>query len=180
MEERDGPLVLAALKPMLKDRVGDFDERAFGHAKFKQLMMEAEREGYVRLITEGLVDWVIAADADPDTVVEREETNGLGYSSGPSYYVPPAGSQDSFEMLPKNLRHQIIRFSNSLDLNSRYITFRYLSQNLSEQPWMHLDYSGLVSALNSAVDIGCSRAPPTRTSTYILGCGASFRRSSST
>ena len=154
VEERDGPLVLAALKPMLKERVGDFDERAFGHAKFKQLMMQAEREGYVRLITEGLVDWVIPADADPDTVVEREEADGVGYSSGPSYYVPPAGSQDSFEMLPENLRSQIIRFSNSLDLNSRYVTFRYLSQNLSEQPWMHLDYNSLVSALNSAVDIG--------------------------
>ena len=154
VEERDGPLVLAALKPMLSARVGEFDERAFGHAKFKQLMMQAEREGYVRLITEGLVDWVIPAGAEPDAVVERDEADGLEFDSVRSYYVPPAGSQDSFEMLPENLRHQIIRFSNSLDLNSRYVTFRYLSQNLSEQPWMHLDYSGLVSALNSAVDMG--------------------------
>ena len=53
VEDQNGPLVLAALKPMLAQKVEDFQERKFGHAKFKPLVMEAGDAGYVRVVTEG-------------------------------------------------------------------------------------------------------------------------------
>ena len=55
--DQKSPIVLAALKPLLTHRMEDFDESRFGHTKFKPLVMDAYDRGYVKVVTEGPVDW---------------------------------------------------------------------------------------------------------------------------
>ena len=215
-------LVLAELKPKLSQRIGGFDERDFGYAKFKPLVMDAQDAGYVRVVTEGLVDWVMPADSDFENVDEPSESmdaddeqpyampqydDGDGYAppqyddgetyAPPQYgdretyapprysdrettYAPPRyGDRDSytpsyaggdgygtsrygdrdmtFDTLPDSVRHQIVKFCDSLERRSRYVTFTYLVQNLSQQPWMQLDREMLRSAVNSAIQMDMFR-----------------------
>ena len=212
--EQNRPLVLAALKPHLSQRMGGFDEREFGYLKFKPLVMDAQDAGYVRVMTEGLVDWVMPIHSDFQNVDEpSEEDDGMddrsyspasdrsysapeyggggaserSYSPAPEYggaqteygardaYQPPRyadapryGERDSyssspyysgerdttFEKLPQSVRHEMIDFCESLERRSRYVTFTYLIQNLSQQPWMQLDRDLLRSAINSAIQTG--------------------------
>ena len=226
------PLVLAALKPLLAQRVGAVDERKFGYVKFKPLVMDAEDAGYVRVVTEGLVDWVMPADSDFQNVDEPSESEGMDdraypateydeddqdayqppteydeddrdayqppteyggdreiyrptteyggdreiyrptteygaardayqpprYSSDRDSYSPYMGDRDmTFDALPDGVRRQMLDFCDGLEKRSRYLTFTYLLQNLSQQPWMQLDRELLRSALNSAIQIGMFR-----------------------
>ena len=211
------PLVLAALKPVLAQRLGSFDERKFGYAKFKPLVMDAQDAGYVRVVTEGLVDWVMPVHSNFENVDEPDESAaGMDdqqpysppqYDDGDDYaptqyaadrgayspaptqyggerdsYAPTryAGDRDSYaaprygerdyyspqyggdrdmtlETLPDSVRREIIRFCDSLEKRSRYVTFTYLLQNLSQQPWMQLDRDLLRSSLNSAIQMGLFR-----------------------
>ena len=153
VEDQNGPLVLAALKPMLAQKVEDFQERKFGHAKFKPLVMEAEDAGYVRVVTEGLVDWVMPVDTHFDSVDEDAEDT-IGFEHTPGFSQGERGGPGAFELLPGSIKGDIIRFSDSLEQRSRYVTFTYLSQNLSQQPWIQLEYNYLVNAINSAIDEG--------------------------
>ena len=154
VEDQNGPLVLAALKPMLAQKVEDFQERKFGHAKFKPLVMEAGDAGYVRVVTEGLVDWVMPVDTHFDSVDEdAEDTIGFDHTPG-GFNQGERGGPGTFDLLPGSIKGDIIRFSDSLEQRSRYVTFRYLSQNLSQQPWIQLEYNYLVNAINSAIDEG--------------------------
>ena len=153
VEDQNGPLVLAALKPMLAQKVEDFQERKFGHAKFKPLVMEADDAGYVRVVTEGLVDWVMPVDKHFDSVDEDVEDT-IGFDHTPGFYQGERGGTGTFDQLPGSIKSDIIRFTDSLEQRSRYITFRYLTQNLSQQPWMQLEYNYLVNAINSAIDDG--------------------------
>ncbi len=154
VEDQHGPLVLAALKPMLAQKVEDFHERKFGHAKFKPLVMEAEDAGYVRVVTEGLVDWVMPVDTDFDSVDEDDAEDAIGFEHGQGLTQGDQSGPGDFDLLPGSIAEDIIRFCDSLEQRSRYITFRYLSQNLSQQPWMQLEYGYLVNAINSAIDEG--------------------------
>ena len=153
VEDQNGPLVLAALKPVLAQKVEDFQERKFGHAKFKPLVMEAEDAGYVRVVTEGLVDWVMPVDTHFDSVDEEAE-DSIGFDHTPGFNQGERSGPVTFDLLPGSIKGDIIRFSDSLEQRSRYVTFRYLSQNLSQQPWMQLEYNYLVNAINSAIDEG--------------------------
>ena len=288
--QRNRPLVLAALKPLLVQRMGGFDERKFGYLKFKPLVMDAEDAGYVRVVTEGLVDWVMPADSDFQNVDEPSESEGMDapaypaaeygdddrdayqpaaeygddqdaqpateyggdddsgsyqpaaeygddqdaqpateygggdrdpYTGGRSYsaggygggyggggggygggYGGGGGDRDPYtgggrsysaggyaiggggggyqpyqrysdrdssyssymgdrevtlESLPDSVRHQIVKFCDSLERRSRYVTFSYLVQNLSQQPWIQLDRDMLRSVVNSAIQMDMFR-----------------------
>ncbi len=159
VESHGKPMVMAAIKPTLSQRIGEFQERNFGHSKFKPLVLQAQAAGYVRVVTEGLVDWVMPVNADFDRVDEDDDTQDMEFDSGHhaigfGYGQGREDSSQTFDTLPESLRYDIIRFSNSLELRSRYITFRYLSQNLGQQPWMQLDFGYLWRALDSAVEMG--------------------------
>lgn len=284
------PLVLAALKPLLTQRMGDIDEGNFGYVKFKPLVMDAQDAGYVRVVTEGLVDWVLPADTDFQNVDEPSESEGMDspaypaaseydggerdayppsteyddgdddrdtyqppaateydgggddrdayqppatdygnrdrdsyqpaaatdygdrdrdayqpraveyggdrdpYTGGRSYssstgyggdrdpytggyggdrggyqpyqsrysdrdsYSPYGGERDlTVETLPDSVRRELLTFCDSLERRSRYVTFTYLVQNLSQQPWMQLDRELLRSAVNSAIQMDIFR-----------------------
>ena len=57
--------LLTSLKQRLMRRIPGFDEKKLGFSGFKKLMQRAAQEGSVKLVTVGLVDWVMLAD-EPD------------------------------------------------------------------------------------------------------------------
>ena len=57
--------LLTSLKQRTMRRIPGFDEKKLGFAGFKKLMERVAQDGNVKLVTVGLVDWVIMAD-EPD------------------------------------------------------------------------------------------------------------------
>ncbi len=66
--------LLTSLKQRVMRRMPDFDEKKLGFSGFKKLMLRAAQEGSVRLVTVGLVDWVLLAD-EPDPPEAHPETH---------------------------------------------------------------------------------------------------------
>ena len=149
--DQKNPTVLAALKPLIKQNINDFDESDFGHTKFKPLVMDAYDRGYVKVVTEGLVDWVMPSGSDFDSI---EGEVSIEFDSSPPSFRSELGYQGDDEVISGAITQDTIRFCDSLEQRSRYITFRYLTQNLSQQPWMQLDFDYLVRAMNKAIDDG--------------------------
>ncbi len=54
--------LLTSLKQRIMRRVPGFDEKKLGFSGFKKLMLRTVQEGNIKLVTVGLVDWVIMAD----------------------------------------------------------------------------------------------------------------------
>ena len=54
--------LLTSLKQRIMRRVPGFDEKKLGFSGFKKLMLRTTEEGNIKLVTVGLVDWVIMAD----------------------------------------------------------------------------------------------------------------------
>ena len=150
--DQKGPIVLAALKPLLSHRVRDFDESKFGHTRFKPLVMDAYDRGYVKVVTEGLVDWVMSTGADFGSI--EDDAEAIEFDSTRPVFRNELGDDDSYDMVSGGITQDTIKFCDSLEQRSRYITFRYLTQNLSQQPWMQLDFDYLVRAMNKAIEDG--------------------------
>ncbi len=64
--------LLTSLKQRIMRRVPGFDEKKLGFSGFKKLMLRTAEEGTIKLVTVGLVDWVIMAD-EPDPVEAHSE-----------------------------------------------------------------------------------------------------------
>ena len=150
--DQKGPIVLAALKPLLSHLVEDFDEGKFGHTKFKPLVMDAYDRGYVKVVTEGLVDWVMSTGADFGSIEDDAET--IEFDGAQPVFRNEFGDDAGHDLTSDGITQDTIRFCDSLEQRSRYITFRYLTQNLSQQPWMQLDFDYLVRAMNKAIEDG--------------------------
>ena len=54
--------LLTSLKQRIMRRVPGFDEKKLGFSGFKKLLLRTAEEGNIKLVTVGLVDWVIMAD----------------------------------------------------------------------------------------------------------------------
>ena len=54
--------LLTSLKQRIMRRIHGFDEKKLGFSGFKKLMIRTAQEGNIKLVTVGLVDWVIMAD----------------------------------------------------------------------------------------------------------------------
>ena len=65
--------LLTSLKQRIMRRVPGFDEKKLGFSGFKKLMLRTAEEGTIKLVTVGLVDWVIMAD-EPDPVEAHAES----------------------------------------------------------------------------------------------------------
>jgi uncharacterized LabA/DUF88 family protein len=63
-----GRALASYVKLELIKRRGEFDESQYGFNQFRMFLNEAENRGYIRLITDELVDWVYL----PESVVEGE------------------------------------------------------------------------------------------------------------
>ena len=88
--------LLTSLKQRIMRRVPGFDEKKLGFSGFKKLILRTAEEGTIKLVTVGLVDWVIMAD-EP-TPVEAMPDSQTGNSSIESVaaaeeVIPAAESQ---------------------------------------------------------------------------------------
>ncbi len=54
--------LLTSLKQRIMRRIHGFDEKKLGFSGFKKLMIRTAQQGNIKLVTVGLVDWVIMAD----------------------------------------------------------------------------------------------------------------------
>ena len=58
--------LLTSLKQRVMRRLPGFDEKKMGYSGFKKLMQRVAQEGNIKLVTVGLVDWILMAnEADP-------------------------------------------------------------------------------------------------------------------
>jgi len=81
--------LLTSLKQRTMRRIPGFDEKKLGFAGFKKLMERVAQEGNVKLVTVGLVDWVIMShEPDPNSEI----------TSDPS---PPISSIEEAELIPE-------------------------------------------------------------------------------
>ena len=74
--------LLTSIKQRLMRRYPAFDEKKLGYSGFKKLMARAAQEGNIKLITAGLVDWVIMADEEiPEGATEQLASAASGRPS---------------------------------------------------------------------------------------------------
>ncbi len=69
--------LLTSLKQRIMRRIPGFDEKKLGFSGFKKLMLRTAEEGTIKLVTVGLVDWVIMAD-EPDPEEAMAEARSVG------------------------------------------------------------------------------------------------------
>ena len=88
--------LLTSLKQRIMRRIPGFDEKALGFSGFKKLMQRAAQEGNIKLVTVGLVDWVLMAD-EPDPEEAPAEAAQTGE---PSNIVVGQGVVQTSEATP--------------------------------------------------------------------------------
>ena len=110
--DRKSPIVLAALKPLLTHRIRDFDETRFGYTKFKPLVMDAYDRGYVKVVTEGLVDWVMSTGADFDSI--EDDSEAIEYDGPQPAFGNGSGYQGDDDPASGAITKDTIRFCDSL------------------------------------------------------------------
>ena len=81
--------LLTSLKQRTMRRIPGFDEKNLGFAGFKKLMERVAQEGNVKLVTVGLVDWVIMShEPDPNSEITSEPS-------------PPISSIEESALIPE-------------------------------------------------------------------------------
>ena len=86
--------LLTSIKQRLTRRYPAFDEKKLGYSGFKKLMARAAQEGNIKLITAGLVDWVIMADEEiPEGATEQLPASGRPSRRRGRYSRSRAGSE---------------------------------------------------------------------------------------
>ncbi len=79
--EADRTPLLTSLKQRVTRRIPGFDEKKLGYSGFKKLMQRVAQEGNIKLVTVGLVDWVLMAN-EPDPQEHGVETPAATPASG--------------------------------------------------------------------------------------------------
>ena len=93
--------LLTSLKQRIMRRVPGFDEKKLGFSGFKKLMLRTTEEGNIKLVTVGLVDWVIMAyEPTPQEALPDSRGNSSSIESVvaeeeviPAVVTEPAESQ---------------------------------------------------------------------------------------
>ena len=73
--------LLTSLKQRVTRQIPGFDEKKLGYSGFKKLMQRVAQEGNIKLVTVGLVDWVLMAN-EPDPQEHGVETPSATPASG--------------------------------------------------------------------------------------------------
>lgn len=89
--------LLTSLKQRIMRRVPGFDEKKLGFSGFKKLLLRTADEGNIKLVTVGLVDWVIMADepVPEEALPESRVSGGTIESVAADEEVMPAVEPDT-------------------------------------------------------------------------------------
>lgn len=126
-----GRALASYVKLELIKRMGEFDESKYGFNQFRMFLKEAEKRGYIRLITDELVDWVYL----PESVPEGE--------AKPSA-APPSDEE---------AMNKLIRFADKLEKTYDYVAFKFLvDRAMGADLFDRLSRSQVSALLNDAIE----------------------------
>jgi uncharacterized LabA/DUF88 family protein len=103
----------------------DFQPKRFGFSGFKQFMQEAERQGIIKIVTEGMQDWAYLPE-DYERMVAMEQQDETAPEQGDEDF----DSSVSLSDLDENTRRDFIRFIANLEAKSKYLRLPYVVANL--------------------------------------------------
>jgi uncharacterized LabA/DUF88 family protein len=90
--------LLTSLKQRVMRRIPGFDEKKMGFSGFKKLVQRVAQEGNVKLVTVGLVDWVIMSDEpDPQEVTSDSSDNRATASEAQETSRPESPAESPVE-----------------------------------------------------------------------------------
>lgn len=154
VREKGRPNVFAQIKLLLTSRLGFFDEQAYGFAKFKDFVKEAERRGLVKTTTVGLIDRAYLPWENVD-----EAVGGEGATVGEGR-IPLNGSRDGSEHAQGGSRSgdetltTLVRFVNKLEESSPFMSFNYIVSRTHESHVLQLSASEISSVLDEVIQNG--------------------------
>ena len=100
----------------------DFQPRRFGVSGFKQFMREAENQGVIKIVTEGMQDWAYLPE-DMERMEREEEGSDIKAEEDVDSSVKIT------DLNPEDLR-SLLRFLANLESKSKYLRMPYVIANL--------------------------------------------------
>jgi uncharacterized LabA/DUF88 family protein len=126
-----GRALASYVKLELIKRRGEFDESKYGYNQFRMFLKEAEKRGYIRLITDELVDWVYLPESVPEGEAE-----------------PSAAPPSDAEAMDK-----LIHFADKLEKTYDYVAFKFLvDRAMGADLFDRLSRSQVSALLNDAIE----------------------------
>jgi len=126
-----GRALASYVKLELIKRMGEFDESKYGFNQFRMFLKEAERRGYIRLITDELVDWVYLPESVPEGEAE-----------------PSAAPPSDEEAVNK-----LLRFAGKLEKTYDYVAFKFLvDRAMGADLFDKMSRSQVSALLNDAIE----------------------------
>ena len=154
VREKGRPNVFAQVKLLLTSRLGNFDEQAYGFAKFKDFMKEAERRGLVKTTTVGLVDRAYL----PWESVEEAVGGDAAPSEDKATPAPPPDGGGGFNGASHRANGEtmksLVRFVNKLEESSPFMSFNYIVGRTFESRTLGLSTQEISSLLDEAIQSG--------------------------
>lgn len=139
-----------------------FDHRALGFERFKDFMGEAERRGYVKILTRGLQDWAYLPE-QYEQMTEAEEEEQAEESAEDSSDLRPVVAVAA---LAEDDQQNFIRYLLDLEQQSDYLIPPYIVSHLVRDSVLpSLSQSQLRALVRDAMDEGVL-APSTHTVTH--------------
>jgi uncharacterized LabA/DUF88 family protein len=126
-----GRALASYVKLELIKRRGEFDESQYGFNQFRMFLKEAEKRGYIRLITDELVDWVYL----PESVEEGE--------AEPS--AKPLSDEEAASKL--------LRFADKLEKTYDFVAFKFVvDRAMGADLFERMSRSQVSALLNDAIE----------------------------
>jgi hypothetical protein len=126
-----GRALASYVKLELIKRRGEFDESRYGFNQFRMFLKEAEKRGYIRLITDELVDWVYLPESMPKGEAEPST-------------APPSDEEAVNKML---------RFADKLEKTYDYVAFKFLvDRAMGADLFDKMSRSQVSALLNDAIE----------------------------
>ena len=98
--------LLTSLKQRVMRRIPGFDEKKLGYSGFKKLMQRVAQEGNIKLVTVGLVDWVLMAE-EPEPQEQGVETPATTPAPGELAGMVSNGAGSEVDESPETAEPQV-------------------------------------------------------------------------
>jgi len=156
VREKGRPNVFAQVKLLLTSRLGNFDEQAYGFAKFKDFMKEAERRGLIKTTTVGLIDRAYLPWENVDDAVgaESSEPAADGAVHMEAAHDGVGGLATPTARANEETMKTLVRFVNKLEESSPFMSFNYIVSRAYESRTLPLSMSEISSLLDEAIQSG--------------------------
>ncbi|HZT95964.1 MAG TPA: NYN domain-containing protein [Chloroflexota bacterium] len=130
----------------------DFQPRRFGVSGFKQFMRQAENEGAIKIVTEGMQDWAFLPE-DVERMEREEEEEGT-----PRQVEEDVDNSVKLTDLDRDDLYGFLRYIANLEDKSKYLRMPYVVANLRSRSILpSLSRAQLKSLLRDAQSQGVLR-----------------------